>query len=256
MNGPAYPIESVDKALRLLWYLHAQSSVTVSAASDHLGVARSTAHRLLAMLQHHEFIRQDQGSRAYVPGRALLEIGLAAVGHLELREVAQPEVDRLSHEVRETVHLITLEGTRTLVIYSVESTEALRVSARTGGSMPPHCTASGKVLLSQLAPGKVADVVGPDPLEQLTPDSIATLAELAQDLDAVRRRGYATNIGENEPGVFSLGVGIPLPGGRPAALAVAAPSTRMPDERLPLVVAAARATADRIAARMDGRAAG
>lgn len=250
-NGPAYPIESVEKALRLLWYLREHPSVTVSAASEHLGVARSTAHRLLATLAHQGFVRQEPASRSYLPGRALLEIGLSVVGNLDLRNAARAEVDRLSREVGETVHLIILEGDKTLVIYSVESTEALRVTARTGGSMPPHCTASGKVLLAQLRPEDVRDVVGPDPLEKLTPDSIGTLAELEQELEQVRRRGYATNVGENEPGVVSLGVGVLLPDRSPAALAVAAPSTRMDEQRVPLVVAQAHGAAERIAARLQ-----
>jgi DNA-binding IclR family transcriptional regulator len=252
-QGPAYPIESVDNALRMLWYLREHPSVTVSAASAHLGVARSTAHRLLAMLQHHGFVRQSAGSKTYVPGRALLEIGLAAVGNLDLRNVARPEIERLSLQVRETVHLIVLEGTATLVIDSVESPETLRVSARTGGSLPPHCTASGKVLLAELSPGELRDVVGPDPLERLTPDSIGTLAELEAELARVRECGYATNMGENEPGIVSVAVRIPVPGERPAALAIAAPSTRMSDERIPVAAAEARAAAARIAARMEGR---
>jgi DNA-binding IclR family transcriptional regulator len=77
--APAYPIASVDNALRLLMLFRDTPRVRLSEASEHLGVAHSTAHRLMAMLAYHGFVRQEPGSRAYLAGPALVEIGLAAV---------------------------------------------------------------------------------------------------------------------------------------------------------------------------------
>ena len=75
---PAYPIASVDHALRLLMLFRDRPRVRLSEASEYLGVAHSTAHRLMAMLAYHGFVRQEPGSRAYLAGPALVEIGLAA----------------------------------------------------------------------------------------------------------------------------------------------------------------------------------
>src|SRR3954447_133982 len=88
-NGPpaAHRIESVDKVLRLLWLLRDRPHLTVSEASDALGGARSTAHRLLAMLVEHRFADQEPVSRAYHPGPALLEIGLGATRNPAVRAV-------------------------------------------------------------------------------------------------------------------------------------------------------------------------
>ena len=93
---PPYPIGSVDNALRLLAMLRTRSAITVSEAAAELGVARSTAHRLLGMLRHHGFVRQDPDSRAYLPGRALLEIGLSVVERLDVRVAARPVLEALS----------------------------------------------------------------------------------------------------------------------------------------------------------------
>ena len=65
--APQYPIESVDNALRLLLLLGEQPQVRLSEASRYLGVASSTAHRLLAMLAYRGFVRQDPVSKAYLP---------------------------------------------------------------------------------------------------------------------------------------------------------------------------------------------
>src|SRR6266571_1176414 len=93
---PNYPIQSVSRALSLLLRLRDQPTLSVSEASDFLGVSRSTAHRSLAMLVQHDFVRQDSRTKLYVVGPALLQIGLAAVSRLDIRTVAQPYLHTLA----------------------------------------------------------------------------------------------------------------------------------------------------------------
>ena len=106
-RAPAYPIESVDNALRLLLLLERDGRVRVSDAADALGVAPSTAHRLLAMLEHHGFARQEPSSRAYLPGPTLVRVGLSAVRDLDLRTVAHPYLEALRDETGETTEAAT-----------------------------------------------------------------------------------------------------------------------------------------------------
>lgn len=252
MSGePAYRIESVDRALTLLHMFEEQPRWTVSDASEALGVAPSTAHRLLAMLQWHGFVHQSPGSKAYVPGRALLSIGLSAVRHLAVREVARPEIEELAETLQETVHLIVLQGSRTLIVDAVESQQVVRVGARIGGSAPPNCVSAGKMLLSALSDRQVTALLGPDPLPQMTPHSIGTHAELRAALERIRATGYATNIDEHEMGATGVSVAIPVPVGVvPAAVTVNAPSTRFTPERIPEVAAVAQQIALRISAKV------
>ena len=70
---PAYPIRSVDNALRLIRLFNERDTLRLTDACGYLGVAHSTAHRLLAMLVHHGFVQQDPQSRTYRPGPTLLE---------------------------------------------------------------------------------------------------------------------------------------------------------------------------------------
>ena len=252
MTEPAYRIESVDKALRLLHMFREKPRWTVSEVSEALGVVPSTAHRLLAMLQWHDFAHQEPGSKAYVAGRALMMIGLAALSQLAVRDVAHADIEALSRELGETVHLIVLQGARTLIVDAVEGDQVVRVGARIGGSAPPNCVSAGKVLLSRMTDRQVAALIGPDPLPQRTSRSIGTLAELTADLARVRERGFATNFDEHEFGATGIAVPIPVPRGvTPAAITVNAPSARVPAERIPVIVAAAAAAAARIAAKLD-----
>ncbi|MFD0533119.1 helix-turn-helix domain-containing protein [Actinomadura luteofluorescens] len=66
-NKPPYPLRSVDNALHLLQVLRDQGGLRVSEAAAELGTARSTAHRLLAMLVYRGFAVQDD-NHTYLPG--------------------------------------------------------------------------------------------------------------------------------------------------------------------------------------------
>src|ERR671916_1484618 len=86
---------SVDNALWLLQLVGEHQALRVAEAADLLGVARSTAHRLLAALRHRGFVVQDRPNGAYRPGPALHEIGLAAVTRIDVRRIAHPVLEQL-----------------------------------------------------------------------------------------------------------------------------------------------------------------
>lgn len=268
---PAYPISSVDNVLRLLKLLGGQDALTLTEVSHALGVAPSTAHRLLAMLRYHDFVRQDPHTRAYRPGRALLEIALAAAGApfpgwLDVRALARTELEALSRRVEETVHLVMLDGGTAFFLASVECRRTVRVTSRAGAAMPAHCTASGKVLLARLAAGELRGRLGPDPLPGLTPRSLTTLDTLREQLRAVREAGYATNFGESEDGLSAVAVAVPVKSSLGMTLSkvatlgdlsvtVSTPSGRLDPGRAPGLAAAAAETAARIAERLARAAA-
>ncbi|WP_193045228.1 IclR family transcriptional regulator [Mycolicibacterium baixiangningiae] len=233
-TGPAYPIASVNNALLLLLLFRDQQRVRLTEACKYLGVAHSTAHRLLAMLAHHGFVQQDPVTRAYVAGPALVEVGLAVVGSLDIREQARPVMENLNAALGETVHLGVLEGVNVRYVDAVESERALRVVARTGTLVPAHCTSLGKALLSQMTDREVADLypTSAEPFASRTDRSITTQAALMKEIVKARNRGYAVNSGETEDDVGSIAVAFRDLAGRMAAIAVAAPSSRLSRQRI------------------------
>src|SRR5581483_5683649 len=129
---PDYALGSVDNALRLIWLLRERGELRVSEAATALETSRSTAYRLLAMLEYHRFAQQDPATKVYAAGPGLLEVGLSALGTIDIRAVARPALERLAEEVEETVHLVTLQGAAVLFLDSVETSRVVRVGARVG----------------------------------------------------------------------------------------------------------------------------
>jgi IclR family transcriptional regulator, acetate operon repressor len=246
---PAYPITSVDNALRLLGLFREHEKVRLSDARDFLGVAHSTAHRLLAMLNYHDFVRQEQNSRVYVAGPALVEIGLAAVRSMDIRTHAQQVLLDLVERFGETAHLVGLEGGSVRYLDAVESPHALRLAARTGSTLAANCTASGKAMLATLADEDVMALFpGEGRLPSQTESSIVVRSELLAELAKVRERGYALNLEESELGAGSVAVAVHGPHRiLVAALAISAPLSRLPDERITEIADHLRGEAERLA---------
>jgi DNA-binding IclR family transcriptional regulator len=248
---PNYPIESVDNALKLLLLFAERKSISVSEASRLIGVAPSTAHRLLSMLQYYDFISQNPTTRSYDAGSTLITIGLSTVREMDIRSLARPFMEELRSEVGETVHLTILQGTHILFIETVESLQALRVGDRTGMSLPAHCTASGKALLADLPSERLHELYPSEQLSGLTPNSLTSRDAIEHELAQVRERGYATNFEESEPDVSAISAAIRDRMSRlRASLTVSVPSTRLHEEGLGRIAEATIQTAMEIGKRL------
>jgi IclR family acetate operon transcriptional repressor len=244
--APRYPIDSVANAARLLHLYVDRSELRISDVAELLSVSPSTAHRLLTTLEAAEMVRQNETTRCYEPGPALLSLAYAVTPSQSRWEFARPYMAELSDRVGETVNLQSLQGTDVAFIESVESTSPVRVGSRLGAVMPAHQVSGGKCLLAQMTEEDLTRLY-PDPaLPAGTSKSIATRDLLFTELRRVKRRGYATNFGESEPGISGVAVVVPASdnGAAAYALAVSAPSARLPQTRVRELVDELRKTAE------------
>lgn len=248
-NERPYLIESVDNALRLLLLVRERRALRVAEAAEHLGVARSTAHRLLTGLRHRGFVTQDS-HRVYRPGPVFAAAGLSASAP-DLRLLSRPHLQEIARTVDETAHLVVLEGNGVRFVEGIESTKALRVGSRVGVVLPAHCTAGGLVLLAAL-PAEELIALYPRGLPSAPgAAAITELPALRRRLRTVRRNGYAMNDEESERGIAAVGVPVRDPDGQTlASLAVAMPAARCPRTRAPELAAMLHAHAEAITAAL------
>lgn len=229
-------LSSVDHALAILLLLRTVGSVRVLDVARELGVANSTAHRLLTALVARDFVRQDPETRRYAAGDALVEIGRAAVLHDELVDRVRPALQQISSTSGETVHLGVREGTTVRYVDAVESTRAVRVAARTGRALPAHWTSTGKVLLAALDDELLRRLYPSDPLTSGTARSIRSVDQLLADLARCREAGFAVNSGESEDDVVSIAVPVADAHATTiAAVSCAIPRHRIRDRDVPAV---------------------
>lgn len=245
-KSPAYPISSVDNALRLLLLFRDRQQLRLSDVSGSLNVAHSTAHRLLAMLIYHDFVRQEDGHGVYTAGPALLEIGYGAVRSMDIRALAGPILSELAMTIDETVHLAQLEGGRIRYVAGAESQRALRVADRTGQLFPAHRTATGKAILADLTPAQLEEVLVSAAGEESARLSAEERTELDADLKKVRERGYSYNRREPDD-IVSVATAVRNRRGLTvAAINASAPANRMSQKRQLGVVRHLHAAAARL----------
>jgi IclR family transcriptional regulator, acetate operon repressor len=241
-NKPPYAIESVDNALRILQTLRDSGQVRVSDVAAELGVARSTAHRLLAMLVYRDFAVQAE-DRSYRPGPAIAAEPLRGEPAQRLRQVMRPHMEALCDQVAETINLVVRLGSQTRFLHTVESAQVLRVGDRQGTILPAWKTSGGKALLAELSDAQLTALLrgaNGRPPEGMT---AAERRSLVNELRVVRDQGYAENIEESESGVCAVGLCLRDRAGDPvAALSVSAPSVRYTPDRFRVFLKELRTT--------------
>jgi DNA-binding IclR family transcriptional regulator len=224
---PTYSVEAVDNALQLLQMLRDGGPLRLKDAAAELGVAPSTAHRLLAMLVYRGFAVQDE-TRRYVPGPAM-GVGPAGLSWTRLlRSLAQPHMELLSAQLNETVNLMVRVGTKVRFLATVEGNNVLRVGDRQGTVMPANRTSGGKAMLAELAPNMIEQLFRSNNAE-IGGDTIpaAEYPAFLRELESIRSNGFAANFEGTEEGVSALGIALHNRHGVVVgALSVATPATR------------------------------
>lgn len=235
-NEPVYRIDSVDHALRLAVLLQHEGPLRVFEAADRLGVARSTAHRLLSMLVYRDFAWQDEDRRYHVG--EVMRRPPPTEPAAELRRVALPAMRALVERTGETVNLMVRTGDRVRFVATVECDQLLRVGDREGRVLPAHLASGGLVLLATLPAEQLAEVYA-------TPEAVdVDLPVLARTLARVRRQGFGVNNQRTERGVSAVGHAVRREDGETvAALSLSMPTVRYSRRELPAWVAALDATA-------------
>jgi DNA-binding IclR family transcriptional regulator len=246
-SAPKYPLGSVDNLLRLLSLFRTKDSIGVTEAADELGVALSTAHRLLAMLEFHQYVTKDPTARDYSPGPELMELGLAVATGAELRARTRPFLESLAVQTNETASLAILVGKQAAFIESVESLRALRITSIAGSVFPAHTTSAGKVLLAALDRDRFLQLYDTETLTGGTSRAIRTRAQLIKELDIIRTQGYAVNRGESDDPRGTVAVLIVDRQERVrAALSVSMPLARFTETPLDGLISATSDTARQI----------
>jgi IclR family acetate operon transcriptional repressor len=235
-NRPIYALASVDHALHLAQLLQQEGPMRVSEAAERVGVARSTAHRLLSMLVYRDFAEQGLDKR-YTAGRVLRVVDRTPDSVAVLRSTALPHLTDLVDRVQETANLMVRVGTHVRFVAAVECRQILRAGDREGTELPAHLTSGGKLML-----GALTD----DQIVELYSDGSASEKEIGQILRQVRSTrhlGYAINDQLSEKGLSAIGVLLGPTKETPlAAITLAVPTARFARSKIEMWLKALNST--------------
>ena len=215
--------QAIDRAAQLLaLVVEAGEPISFTELAEETGLARSTTSRLLAALEDNRLLERDS-SGTYICGPLF---ALYAARHdpwSQVARLAEPILQKIGAETGETVNLAVPRGDTVVQIAQVNATYMLGSRDWMRVTVPPHCSALGKVLYAfDCLP------VPDGALEQLTERSYATSAALKADIATIRRRGYATTREELEIGLDAVAAPVHGRDGTViGAIGVSGPSARL-----------------------------
>jgi IclR family acetate operon transcriptional repressor len=198
-------VEAIERAIQILdSFSIDRPELGVADISRALGLKRSTVHRALATMEAGGILKQDPVTQKYALGTKVLKLAHVLQSQFSVGAVALPRMKALRDRVNETVALHLLEGSTRVVVQQVESThDVRRTYHEIGKPLPLHVGSSGKAILAFLPPEEIRKV-----LAERGADSTAgrgpTNVELAEQLEEVRREGYAVTVGERTDGISSI----------------------------------------------------
>lgn len=216
---------------------------------DETGLPKPTLHRMLQLLESAGLLQREGDGRHYSTGVRLRRLAENLMLNSTYHGARHAVLRHLVEELGESCNITALSGNEVVYLDRVETAAPLRFYLHPGSRVPAHCSASGKLLLSQMTPVQRQRLLGHAPLESYTPRTLTKLDALEREIKRVARDGHAFDNEEFLPGLLCVAVLVPVTDGRSnLCVAVQAPTVRVSKERalamLPALRRAAAALAD------------
>lgn len=227
-------ITSVANACDIIKHIRTHGGATVSAVAEEMDLTPSTVHTYLATLREANYVVKEGVS--YRLGPQLLTLGEHVRHHDKLFRTAKEQVEELTVETGESVHLIFEHDGRLFGLYERFGENAVGIEYHNRKREQPlnhlHCTAAGKAILSEFTDDRVEEIVEKRGMPRNTDQTITDRDRLIEALETIRERGYAHADEEQMEGLRAVGAPVVTPQtGVVGAIAVSGPTARLSGER-------------------------
>ncbi|MFI9048539.1 IclR family transcriptional regulator [Streptomyces sp. NPDC053427] len=247
---PVSAVRSVDRAVTVLEILARHGEAGVTEVAEELGVHKSTAFRLLGVLENRGLVTQQREHGKYYLGAGVLRLAGAAAVRLDISRQGTAICRRLADELGETVNIAVLDNNAAVNIMQARGPASVTAQNWLGRRTPLHATSSGKALLAH-QPETVQQAVLASTLARLTERTITSAAALRRELAEVVERGFAVAREELELGLRAVAAPVRARDGAVVgAISVSVPAYRLAEERLAEVVERTVAAAGELSRRM------
>ncbi len=220
---------TITKALNLLNYFsELMPQIGLMEFTKLSGQDKATVHRHLTELEQNGFLEQDQRTRKYRLGGALLRLSFVREKTFPMRTIIANRVDAVSEEIGELVHVALLQGNRLSPLYYRDAgSGGTRVYFDQADMLPIHATSSGVAMLA-FGQRELINEILAAPLTKYTENTVTDPKSLLAQVETTRRDGFSFSDQTIETDVCS--VAVPIFDNSEFAsgsLAIAVPATRM-----------------------------
>ncbi len=209
-------VQSLERGLAVICVFGEEDPhLTLTEVAQRTGLTRAAARRFLLTLADLGYVRSDGRQFSLTP--RVLELGYGFLSSQSVSSLAQPHLERLVEEVRESSSLSVLDGPDVVYIARVATSRIMRVAINIGTRFPAFATSMGRAMLAYMPDPDLDNYIEKCEFEPLTDRTLTTKQDLRAALEVVRQTGYAIVDQELEEGLRSVAAPILASDGTPVA---------------------------------------
>jgi len=194
-------MQTIDRAMQVIKVLN-ESDIkrwySITDLSKVCDLPVSTMHRLLQSMIKHGLVQQDPDLKLYSMGNTWLEYGLKMYDTFDFVGLIRPEMEKLMHEVEESVYFSKPIGLEALLMERIDCPHnPIRIYDQLGIRIPMNIGAANKVMLANMPKDEALKIVN----ELVTEKDSESFLQL---LETIRKQGYGESHGEKTKGTSSV----------------------------------------------------
>ena len=200
--GDSY-VQSFARGLAVVRTFSAEAPAqTITEVAERAGLTRAGARRILHTLQHLGYVETE--GRLFRLTPKILDLGFAYLSSLPLWNLAEPVMEELVQDIKESCSAAVLDGTDIVYVLRVPTHKIMAINLGVGSRLPAYCTSMGRVLMAGLSPQALEARLAQSELTQRTSKTVTDPARLRELIEQTRLQGWALVAEELEEGLVSL----------------------------------------------------
>ncbi|MFT6589497.1 MAG: IclR family pca regulon transcriptional regulator [Rhodoferax sp.] len=213
--GDSY-VQSFARGLDVIRSFSAQApQQTLSEVASRTGLTRAGARRLLLTLLTLGYVESD-GKRYHLTAR-ILDLGFAYLSSMPIWNLAEPVMEELVAQVKESCSAAVLDGSDIVYVLRVPTHKIMRNTLGVGSRLPAYCTSLGRMLLADLPDDELRQRLQASDRKAFTKHTVTDIDALLALIVQVRQQGWCLADQELEEGLISLAAPITNRAGRSIA---------------------------------------
>jgi len=202
-------VKSAQRTLRLLELLaNNRRGLSFTEIQEHLEIPKSSTHSLIQELIDNNYLIFNNQRKIYYAGLDLIKLSTSCIQNTNLIDELSLLTDNIGAELGHTTHSGILDDHHIMYLTKHETNTGLSLMNSIGVKIPAHCTALGKILLSQLSDEVLHDMYKDYPFGKITRLSIDNYQDLLEEIEKIRKNGYSEEIGEAS--IYTACIALPI----------------------------------------------
>jgi DNA-binding IclR family transcriptional regulator len=206
MSQNLYNVPAVEQAVRVMFCLadNGSSPRSLTDICRDVGIHRSKAFSILNTLNEHGIVKKNPNRKGYVLGPGLLTLTGKMLATLNLPRLAEPILSELARKVGATVSLGIISDNKTYIIAEYLGSPSIGVSSPIGYVTPITYGAHGKAIAAFLPENELERLLKNKDLMFYGRVEKYDEKRLRKELLYCRRTGFATELGDIQPGINAV----------------------------------------------------